>query len=437
MRKTAPADPTALPEAILKACEARAQAEGREVSAVLASALSAYLRNPPAGEPAIESKYGRGRLFLRGSIYWTAIWAPSPNGGWHEHRETTRTDDERKARRILEDRIRAVRNHRDGIQNLQAAAFEKSTVNEILDALIADYRLRKVKSIRHSVSHLKPIRAFFGTRRALSVSTELIRSYIEMRRQAGRSNAKINREIELLNTAYVLAVREGRLPRRPYIRSLPEPNARRGFFEKDEYERIIAELPSPTDDMARFAYVSGWRREEIRTLRWEHVDFESHEVRLFDSKNGEGRSVALDDESWKLFERLWSRRLFTSRDGSGGESRIVFHRNGQPVSGSVFFRAWKEARDRAGLPNKLFHDFRRTAARNMIRAGVAQAVAMSITGHKTDSMFRRYNVSSDGDQREAMRRQIEYLNRNGRGRPASDRISSDERPGGGTARDER
>jgi integrase len=89
--------------------------------------------------------------------------------------------------------------------------------------------------------------------------------------------------------------------------------------------------------------------------------------------------------------------------------RFVFHRKGKPVTGSVFWRAWKDAREKANIPDKLFHDFRRTAARNMIRAGVAQTVAMSITGHKTDSMFRRYNVSSNGDQRDAMRRQREYL----------------------------
>jgi integrase len=400
--------PMTLPEATWLAAETRAAAEGRDLSGILAAALNLYLRTSPGEDPA-PANYGKGRLFLRGTTYWTAVWAPSPEGKWHEARETTRTDDERKARRILEDRIRKVKNHRDGIETFQSAIVEKTTVNDILDALIADYELRKVKSIRHSISHLKPIRAFFGTRRALSVSPDLVRNYIEMRKAKGRSSAKVNRETELLNTAYVFAVREGRLQRRPYIRSLPEPNARRGFFEKDEYERIVAELSPPVDDIARFAYICGWRREEIRTLRWENVDRENREVRLYDSKNGEGRALALDDEAWKLFAKLWVKRRYTRRDGTEAESQVVFHRNGKPVTGSVFWRAWKDARERANIPDKLFHDFRRTAARNMIRAGVAQTVAMSITGHKTDSMFRRYNVSSNGDQRDAMRRQREYL----------------------------
>jgi len=183
--------PVSLPQATRLAAETRALAEGRDLSGILTAALNLYLRTSPGEDPA-PGNYGKGRLFLRGTTYWTAVWAPSPDGKWHEARETTRTDDERKARRILEDRIRRVKNHRDGIQTFQSAVAEKSTVNDILDALIADYELRKVKSIRHSISHLKPVRAFFGTRRALSVSPDLVRNYIEMRKAKGRSSAKVS-----------------------------------------------------------------------------------------------------------------------------------------------------------------------------------------------------------------------------------------------------
>jgi integrase len=66
--------------------------------------------------------------------------------------------------------------------------------------------------------------------------------------------------------------------------------------------------------------------------------------------------------------------------------------------------AWNEACEKAKVPGRLFHDLRRTAVRNMIRAGVPQSVAMSITGHRTISMFLRYNITSDHDMREALRR---------------------------------
>jgi integrase len=65
---------------------------------------------------------------------------------------------------------------------------------------------------------------------------------------------------------------------------------------------------------------------------------------------------------------------------------------------------WKAACEKAKVPGRLFHDLRRTAVRNMIRAGVPQSVAMAITGHRTISMFLRYNITSDHDMRDALRK---------------------------------
>ena len=65
-------------------------------------------------------------------------------------------------------------------------------------------------------------------------------------------------------------------------------------------------------------------------------------------------------------------------------------------------------RRKANLRGKLFHDLRRTAARDMIRAGVSQPVVMSITGHRTVSMFQRYNITSADDMREAIRKTQDY-----------------------------
>ena len=129
------------------------------------------------------------------------------------------------------------------------------------------------------------------------------------------------------------------------------------------------------------------------------------------SKNGEGRTITLDADAWTLIERRWQAPPWRNKKTKQTEvSPLVFHRNGRRVGD--FRKTWVKALEKAGLPTgkgamKLFHDFRRTAARDMVRAGVAQSVAMSITGHKTVSMFLRYNITDGKDQREALQRTAE------------------------------
>jgi integrase len=80
----------------------------------------------------------------------------------------------------------------------------------------------------------------------------------------------------------------------------------------------------------------------------------------------------------------------------------VFHRNGRPVGD--YRDAVHTARVKAGLPDFLVHDLRRSAVRNLTRAGIPEAVAMSLSGHLTRSVFDRYNITSGEDQREAVRK---------------------------------
>jgi integrase len=80
----------------------------------------------------------------------------------------------------------------------------------------------------------------------------------------------------------------------------------------------------------------------------------------------------------------------------------VFHRAGRPIRD--FSHAWRKARLAAGLPGRIPHDFRRTAARNLLRAGVPESWAMQLTGHKTPAIFRRYAITNEMDLRQAVSR---------------------------------
>ena len=197
-------------------------------------------------------------------------------------------------------------------------------------------------------------------------------------------------------------MRQARLIRAPYIALLREDNARQGFFERGEFDAVVTHLPAPIADAARFAYLSGWRRGEILGLRWDVVDRAGREIRLRTSKNGHGRVLPLEAALWDLIERRWAARHVIKPGGVSRLAEWVFHRAGHAVVD--FKKPWAHACRQAGVPGKLFHDLRRTAVRNMVRAGVPQAVAMSISGHRTISMFLRYNITSDDDQRDALRK---------------------------------
>src|SRR5713226_814145 len=158
---------------------------------------------------------GEGRVFQRGKRWWIAYWGFRPNGDTGEVRESAGADAD-GARELLKRRLREDANHRDGIKRFQGPNQERITVNELLDSLVADYRQRQIKSFRQAVGedgeggHLKPIRAAFGFSRALTVTPDRIRRYIADRKEEGLSNAKINRETELLGRAFKLAHEEGR-----------------------------------------------------------------------------------------------------------------------------------------------------------------------------------------------------------------------------------
>jgi integrase len=146
------------------------------------------------------------------------------------------------------------------------------------------------------------------------------------------------------------------------------------------------------------AYYTGWRmKAEILKLRWSQVDRQRGRLRLEvgTTKNREGREFfyarlpelkAAIDGQWAEHERLLKQPKIVPE---------VFNRDGAPIRSML--KAFKGACKRAGCPGRIPHDLRRTAVRNLERAGVPRSQAMKLTGHLTESVYRRYAIVSEAD----------------------------------------
>jgi integrase len=248
------------------------------------------------------------------------------------------------------------------------------------------------------------IRPFFGKCKAARINEGDIDQYILFRRGEEAKNATINRELATIKRAFRLGIRKKLVTDRPHITMLEEDNVRQGFFEPDQFQAVLKHLPERLRPVERFAYITGWRKMEVLTLQWRNVDFEAGIVRLEagTTKNREARTFPFTDELRAVLEEQRA-RADALKNRSIITPWVFFYlkgvRSGRPFG--HYKRAWATACEKAGIPGRLVHDFRRTAVRNLVRAGVPERVAMTMTGHKTRSVFERYNIVSEGDLFEA------------------------------------
>ena len=283
--------------------------------------------------------------------------------------------------------------------------------------LIHDYTTNQRRSLRvvqlRLTKHLTPV---FGHRRLMTITTTDARAYTARRLAQGASNASVNRDLIILKRMCTLAMQAGKLTVRPYIPLLQEHNVRKGFFEPEQAASVQRHLPAHMRGVAAFAFVTGWRTpSEILPLEWRQVDLKAGEVRLDvgATKNGEGRVFPLTTELRRVLDDQ-AKMAATLQRERGLIARHVFcyvqgEKAGQGITEGGFNKAWRKARVAAGCPGRIPHDFRRTAVRNLVRAGVPERVAMQMTGHKTRSVFERYNIVSPGDLRDAAQRLDTYV----------------------------
>ncbi|MBM9514718.1 tyrosine-type recombinase/integrase [Desulfogranum marinum] len=340
-----------------------------------------------------------GMIYKRGNVWWIKYYHNCKS-----IRESSKSKSKMVAERFLKRREGEV------AQGLApGVVYDKITFDQLAEGIIQDYKINGKKSLVRVEKSVEYLRGFFSRYKAVQVTTPMINEYVLCRLDSGAANATINRELAALKRMFNLGVRQTPpiINKVPHIPLLKERNARKGFFEHSEFLFLREALPQYLKGFVTFAYKHGWRLEEIASMKWSQVDVEQGIVRLEvgETKNDCGRTVYLDDELKSFFLDQWQKRktvcnktpyVFLNRKGDDRVKR--------------FDKTWKKACSEAGVGVKVFHDFRRTAVRNMVRSGIPERVAMMISGHKTRSVFDRYNIVNDQDLKIAAQMQSDYLN---------------------------
>jgi integrase len=168
---------------------------------------------------------------------------------------------------------------------------------------------------------------------------------------------------------------------------------RQGFFTDEEYKLLRAVLPDYVKIPLLIGYWTGMRAGEILMLRWEQLDLERGFLRLEPgtTKNGQGRLIPLVTEVSEILWQ-WKQHVLAHYPSC----RWVCHYRGKRLL-AMPTKSWKKACERVGIEGKLFHHLRRTAVRNMVRAGIPERVAMAISGHRSRSVFDRYDIVNHKD----------------------------------------
>lgn len=281
------------------------------------------------------------------------------------------------------------------------------TFKELAADVVNDYTLNRYGSIEDIKgrfrNHILPV---FGRMKAARITTAQIKAYQVARMKDGAKPATINREIEAIGRTFRLAMEGKKIFTMPHISTLRLDNARKGFFTREEVERLCSHLSKPLDSFVRFAWITGWRRGEITNLRWMNVDFARGEVRLEPgtTKNREGRTFPMTKDLRAILENLKPESAFPGQ--------LVFLYRGRPLG--QFRKSWLTACDKAKLPCvydtkgkpvkalRILHDLRRSAAREMASKGIPQHIIQKLMGHKTGAMFQRYAIVSEADLRNAV-----------------------------------
>jgi integrase len=302
---------------------------------------------------------------------------------------------ETESRRDALDKLKAeILKHASG----EAVDNGKVSVEALYDVLLTDYRINGKSHWWAELNWNKHLKPFFGGMQAKAVGTDTLSRYIEARRAEKAANGSINRELSLLQRAFMLGYEsQPRKVARPLrFHRLAESKPRQGFIERKQYDALAANCGDLfMRTMLCLSYSFGFRKSELLSLKVSDVNLLAGTVQLRDSKNGEARKVSLTGDA---------KNLLTACIAGKSAEDAVFTRGKGTKAVADFRGTWDKITLAAGVSGLLFHDLRRSAVRNMVRAGIPEVVCMKVSGHKTRNVFDRYNITSERDLADAARK---------------------------------
>jgi integrase len=365
---------------------------------------------------------GSGRLFQRGSTWWCQFYDRG-----RQIRLSSGETDEKKAERFLRKKVGAIAN---GIQE-DSRSLRYETLR---DAYLEDYVVNGKKSLRRDrdgnpyLECVKRLDSFFAGCRAVEIGTDLMRQFQREMQAGGYANGSINRSLAALRKMFTLAHRDGRLRNLPYFPMLTESKPRQGTLPQEKYLELLGELPDYLRPVTMIGYGGGMRLGEILNLRWKNIVWMDRIIRIEDSKNGEAREIPFSGELEAMLREQHARRQpgcdrVCFRIDALGHARGIgdFRKAWRRVCVKIGLAKWEPATDKEGKPvydppryahshpkqkmvytGLIFHDLRRSFITAAEHAGAPRHEAMQISGHKTESVYKRYAITNREQRRAAL-----------------------------------
>lgn len=260
-----------------------------------------------------------------------------------------------------------------------------------------EYARKNKRSYERDEISVKHLLNFFGNVCVKDITPRKIELYMETRLNQVKGTgttlkpATVNREIACLKHLFNRAIRDEKIEfnAAAKVRLRPENNVRDRVISHDEFQRLFNCSPEYMKPVLLTAYYTGMRRGEILNLKWDRVDLKMGFIRLRseDTKTNEGRSIPLHPVLIQLLKDTKLRYL---------KHDLVFTRNGEYISPLGSFKEdFRKACKKAEIDNFHFHDLRHVCINNWRQAGHDYFKIMKATGHKTITVFKRYNTVDD------------------------------------------